>query len=56
MTAVRVARSFVSIICLIIGIIFLIVAAVDLLENFGLVYCLILAIVGIVFLAISGQF
>ncbi|HLM90566.1 MAG TPA: hypothetical protein VK424_00695 [Thermoplasmata archaeon] len=56
MTAVNAARSFVSIICLLIGVLFLIVAAVDFLENFGLIYCAILGVVGIIFLAISGQF
>jgi hypothetical protein len=50
------ARSVVSIICLIIGVIFLVVAAVDFFEGFGLLYCVILIILGIVFLAISGQF
>jgi hypothetical protein len=50
------ARSLVSIICLIIGVIFLVLAAVDFLEGFGLLYSVILIILGIVFLAISGQF
>ncbi|MGD0588126.1 MAG: hypothetical protein ABSA63_04960 [Thermoplasmata archaeon] len=56
MSAEGAARSVVSIICLVIGIVFLIVAAVDFLEGFGLLYCLILIILGVIFLAISGRF
>ncbi|HEY1197216.1 MAG TPA: hypothetical protein VGG32_00615 [Thermoplasmata archaeon] len=56
MSAEGAARSIVSIICLVIGIIFLVFAAVDFLEGFGLLYCLILVIIGVVFLAISGRF
>jgi len=56
MSAEGAARSIVSIIRLVIGIIFLVFAAVDFLEGFGLLYCLILVIIGVVFLAISGRF
>ena len=55
MSVANAAKSFVSILCMIIGVIFLVVAAVDLLENFGLMYCLILTLVGVAFLAISGR-
>jgi hypothetical protein len=55
-SAAGAARSVVSVICLIIGVIFLVVAAVDFFEGFGLIYCLVLIVLGIVFLAISGQF
>jgi hypothetical protein len=40
---------------LIIGVVFLIVAAVDFLEGFGLIYCLILIILGVIFLFLSGR-
>jgi len=56
MSAEGAARSIVSIICLIIGVIFLLVAALDFFAGFGLLYCLILIILGVVFLAISGRF
>jgi hypothetical protein len=55
MSAEGAARSIVSIIFLVIGALFLIFAAVDFLEGFGLLYCLILVILGIVFLALSGR-
>jgi hypothetical protein len=54
-TAGAAAWSIVSTICVIIGAIFLVVAAVDFFEGFGLLYCVILIILGIVFLAISGR-
>ena len=56
MSAEGAARSFVSIVLLLIGVIFLVVAAVDFFEGFGLLYCLILIILGVIFLAISGRF
>ncbi len=56
MSAEGAARSILSVICLVIGIVFLIFAAVDFLEGFGLLYCVILVILGVVFLAISGRF
>jgi len=56
MSAEGAARSIVSIICLVIGVLFLIFAAVDFFEGFGLLYCLILIILGVVFLVISGRF
>lgn len=49
------AWSVVSVICLIIGAVFLMVAAVDFFEGFGLLYCAILIVLGIVFLAVSGR-
>jgi hypothetical protein len=56
MSAEGAARTFVSIILLLIGLGFLVFAALDFLGGFGLVYCAILGIIGIVFLAISGEF
>jgi hypothetical protein len=56
MSAEGAARSVVSIILLIIGLLFLLVAAVDFLEGFGLIYCLVLIVLGVIFLAISGRF
>jgi hypothetical protein len=56
MSAEGAARSIVSIICLVIGLVFLLVAAIDFLGGFGLVYCLILIVIGVIFLAISGRF
>jgi hypothetical protein len=55
MSAEGAARSIVSIILLIIGVLFLIFAAVDFFAGFGLLYCLILVVIGIIFLAISGR-
>lgn len=55
MSAEGAARSVVSIILLVIGVLLLVFAAVDFLEGFGLLYCLILVILGIVFLALSGR-
>jgi hypothetical protein len=55
MSAAGAARSIVSLICLVIGIIFLVVAALDFFEGFGLLYCLILIVLGIIFLVISGR-
>jgi hypothetical protein len=56
MSAAGAARSVVSIVLMLIGVLFLIVAAVDFFEGFGLLYCLILIVLGIIFLAISGRF
>jgi hypothetical protein len=55
MSAEGAARSIVSIVLLLIGLVFLVFAAVDFLGGFGLLYCLILGVIGIVFLAISGS-
>jgi hypothetical protein len=55
MSAEGAARSLVSIVLLIIGALFLVFAAIDFLEGFGLVYSLVLLIIGIIFLAISGS-
>jgi hypothetical protein len=49
------ARSVVSIVLLLIGLVLLVFAAVDFLEGFGLLYCLLLLVLGVVFLAISGS-
>jgi len=49
------ARSVVSIVLLIIGLLLLIFAAVDVVKGFGLLYCLVLVILGIIFLAISQR-
>jgi hypothetical protein len=56
MSAEGAARSVVSIVLLLIGLVFLVFAAVDFLGGFGLLYCLLLGVFGIVFLAISGSF
>lgn len=56
MSAEGVARSIVSIVLLLIGLVFLVFAAVDFLGGFGLLYCLILVVFGVVFLAISNRF
>jgi hypothetical protein len=53
-TAVGVARSVVSIILLIIGVLFLISAAIDFLVGFGILYALFLAIIGVIFIALSN--
>ncbi len=55
MSAVGAARSVVSIILLIIGVILLVFAAVDFLSGFGLLYALVLLVLGIIFLALSGR-
>jgi hypothetical protein len=55
MSAGGAARSVVSIFLLIIGFLFLLFAAIDFFEGFGLLYCLILIVIGIIFLAISGR-
>jgi hypothetical protein len=55
MSAETAARSVVSIVLLVIGILLLIFGAVDLLEGFGLVYCLVLVVLGVLFLALSGR-
>jgi hypothetical protein len=49
------ARSVVSIVLLIIGLLLLVFAAVDFLGGFGLIYCLFLVVLGVIFLAISGR-
>jgi hypothetical protein len=56
MTAESAARSIASIVLLIIGLLFLVFAAVDFLGGFGLLYCLLLLVFGFIFLAISGRF
>jgi hypothetical protein len=55
MSAEGAARSVVSIVLLLIGLVFLVVAALDFFGGFGLVYCLILAVIGVGVLAISGS-
>ncbi|MCI4323462.1 MAG: hypothetical protein L3K03_05505 [Thermoplasmata archaeon] len=55
MSAAGAARSFVSFVLLIVGVVLLLVAALDLLKGFGVVYCVILLIVGVIFLALSGR-
>lgn len=54
MSAEGAARSAVSILLLIIGVLLLTFAVVDFLDGFGLLYCLVPVILGIVFLALSG--
>jgi hypothetical protein len=49
------ARSVVSIVLLIIGLLFLVFAAVDFLGGYGLLYCLLLVVFGIIFLVISRR-
>jgi hypothetical protein len=56
MSAEGAARTFVSIILLFIGLGFLLFAAIDFFGGFGLLYCAVLGIIGVVFLAISGEF
>jgi hypothetical protein len=53
MSAEGAARSFVSIVLLLIGIVFLVAAALDFFAGFGLLYCAILGVIGLVFLAVS---
>jgi hypothetical protein len=53
MSALGAARSAVSIVLLLIGLVFLVFAAVDFLEGFGLLYPLLLVVFGVIFLAIS---
>jgi hypothetical protein len=55
MSAEGAARSAVSIVLLIVGLLLLVFAAIDFLGGYGLLYCLILAVFGIVFLAVSGR-
>jgi hypothetical protein len=55
MSAEGAARSVVSVVLLLIGLVFLVVAALDFFGGFGLIYCLILVVFGVVFLAISGS-
>ncbi|MGD0257436.1 MAG: hypothetical protein ABSB90_06100 [Thermoplasmata archaeon] len=55
MSAEGAARSVVSIVLLLIGLVFLVVAAFDFLGGFGLIYCLILVVFGVIFLAVSGS-
>jgi hypothetical protein len=50
------ARSVVSVVLLLVGVVLLLFAAVDLLEGFGLVYCVFLVLVGVLFLALSRTF
>jgi hypothetical protein len=49
------ANAFVRIVLLIIGLVLVVVAAVDFLEGFGLIYALVLLIVGLIFIAVSGR-
>jgi hypothetical protein len=53
MSAEGAARSFVSIILLLIGLAFLVFAALDFFAGYGLLYCAVLGVIGVVFLAIS---
>ncbi len=55
MSAEGAARSVVSIILLIIGLLFLVFAAVDFFAGFGLLYCLLLVVLGVILLVISGR-
>jgi hypothetical protein len=55
MSAEGAARSVVSVILLIIGLLFLVFAAVDFFAGFGLLYCLLLVVFGVIFLVISGR-
>ena len=56
MSAAYAVRSAASIVLLIIGVLLLVFAAVDFLNRiFGLLYCLVLLVLGIVFLALSGR-
>jgi hypothetical protein len=55
MSAERAARSVVSIVLLVIGLVLLVFAAVDFLEGYGLLYSLLLLVFGVIFLAISGS-
>jgi hypothetical protein len=55
MSAEGSARSVVSIVLLLIGLVLLIFAAVDFVEGFGLLYCLLLVVFGVIFLAISSR-
>ncbi|MGA7923889.1 MAG: NAD-dependent epimerase/dehydratase family protein [Thermoplasmata archaeon] len=55
MSAAYAVRSAASIVLLIIGVLLLVFAAVDFLTGFGLLYCLVLLVLGIVFLALSGR-
>jgi hypothetical protein len=55
MSAEGAARSVVSIVLLLVGLVLLVFAAVDFLGGFGLLYCLLLAVFGVIFLAISGS-
>jgi hypothetical protein len=56
MSAEGAARSVVSIVLLLIGLLFLVFAAVDFLGGSGLLYPLLLVVFGVIFLAISGRF
>jgi hypothetical protein len=49
------ARSAVSIVLLLVGLVFLVFAAVDFLRGYGWINAFLLLIVGVVFLAISGN-
>jgi hypothetical protein len=49
------ARSIISLVLLIIGFFLLVLAAVDFLEGYGIVYALFLVLLGIIFLAVSGR-
>ena len=55
MRAEGAARSFVSIVLRLVGLVMLVFAAVDFLGGFGLLYCRILGVFGLVFLAVSGS-
>ena len=54
MSAEGAARSIVSIIFLLIGAFFIISAAIDFVEGFGLLYAAVLFIIGVIFLAVSN--
>jgi hypothetical protein len=55
-SATAVARSMVSLVLPVLGIVLLVVALLDLLEGFGVVYCLVLVLLGVIFLVLSGRF
>jgi hypothetical protein len=56
MTVVGAARSIVSVALLLVGVVVLLFAALDLFAGFGIVYCLVLLLVGVVFVALSRSF
>jgi hypothetical protein len=53
MSVGTVASSAFSLILLFVGFLFIVLAAVDFLVGYGLVYCLILILIGALFVAIS---
>lgn len=55
MSAEGAARSIVSLVLLIIGVLIIISAVIDLFEGFGILYAAVLFIIGLIFLAVSGR-